>query len=730
MKLNFSSALILFVALFLILYGQIARADESYKPERYVDVSIVPEFSEVEGGDTLYIAILQNIHPGWHTYWYNPGDSGEGTNIDWQLPPGFEAQPIEYPIPHKIPIGPLVNFGFEEEAVLLQQIYLPDTLPEGPITLKAELSLLVCKDICIPEFSSHEITLNNGENSDNSEIIMDALNHTPTITGWRGNYKIRDDKIILDVDVISRSLLKPLSQTSIAEFFPFQWGVTDYASPANILIDNEKILIEQKYGDRDLLELDQIDGILSFEDTTGAYSGYFFTFFPDPDWKSELLKSRQKESVALESQAVSHKNFIPDSLDQSAQNPLFMIFLFAFLGGMILNLMPCVFPILSMKALSFCKMREKEQNLVRKHGWAYTTGILISFLVLATLLTAIKTAGAQIGWGFQLQNAYTVLCLSWLLFLIGLNFSGFYSISMSFPSLGGKFLSQHSLFATFLTGVLAVIVATPCTVPFMGIAVSYALSKPAITTYSVFAAMGFGLAAPYLILSHFPLLQKILPKPGAWMERFKELLAFPLYFSAAWLVWVYDQQVGPSGVLIALSGAGCFVLALWLTKHTQQSPARKALTTTLVILLIFSPFYYGYKLEQFSPNPAQAEKTELSDFSLGNLSTHLAGDRPIFVNMTAAWCITCKLNEQVALSDKKVTRLFKEKEIIHLEGDWTNYDPEITSYLNEFKRSGVPLYVYYPKRDPDTNKRDKAIILPQILTPQIMYKTINGDPHE
>lgn len=403
-----------------------------------------------------------------------------------------------------------------------------------------------------------------------------------------------------------------------------------------------------------------------------------------------------------------------------------LVMLFAFLGGLILNLMPCVFPVLSMKALHLVTLPEAERSHAQMSGIMYAAGVIVMFLALGAALYAVRAAGEQLGWGFQLQNPAVVAGIAWLLFVTGLNLAGVFDFRVAF---GGEILlaeKHHPLVSSFGTGVLATLVATPCSAPFMATALGAALVQPMPVALSIFAMVGVGLATPYLLLCFVPALQKILPRPGAWMDTFKQALAFPMFASAVWLVWVIAQQGGPEAVGWTLAGMVTLAFAIWLIdRQPKTAAARRVLTALGAILIILT--LAGLQLvvpkgesdarhsvtDNFKPFDPEAFDHALNDTKA-----------PVFVNMTASWCITCLVNEKVALATPEVKDLFKTEGVTYFKGDWTNKDPSITAYLERYGRSGVPIYVYYAAPDAATGKRPEAVVLPQILTPEIMFETI------
>jgi thiol:disulfide interchange protein DsbD len=410
--------------------------------------------------------------------------------------------------------------------------------------------------------------------------------------------------------------------------------------------------------------------------------------------------------------AINHHNISQPTTPQIVSNTIktvpehsaLVYVLFAIIGGLILNLMPCVFPILSIKVLSFKASAENPRRL-KIHGWVYTAGVVSCFVFIAMLLMYLRHAGAEIGWGFQLQNPPFIMALTILFFMMGLNLFGFFEIDLALSNKGHKLTQGHHLKASFFTGLLSVVVATPCTVPLMAPAIGFALTQSTIISLLIFASIGLGLALPFLILTHYPALISRLPKAGLWMQHVKQFLAFPLFLTAIWLLWVLGHQTSLNHALLVVIMCAVLAFAVWLWQLNYKK--------IMVVLLVMAgiAMYYGTQHEQRIDEPfTQARFDEL----------RLAGE-PIFINMTADWCITCLVNERLALSTSAVRTVIEQLNVRYLKGDWTNQNPEITAFLNKFNRSGVPLYVYYP-----AGANSKPILLPQLLTPNIVIETISS----
>jgi thiol:disulfide interchange protein DsbD len=393
---------------------------------------------------------------------------------------------------------------------------------------------------------------------------------------------------------------------------------------------------------------------------------------------------------------------------------LLLMLAFALLGGVILNLMPCVFPILSIKALSLTTAHLSSHGK-HLHGLAYTLGIVLSFMAIAALLMLLRSAGEAIGWGFQLQSPLFVALLVYLFVLMGLSFSGQLTVGTRLMNLGQSATQGQGLTASFMTGLLATLVASPCTAPFMGTALGFALTQPTWIAMSTFAALGLGMALPLLILSWWPGVAEKMPKPGPWMERFKELLAFPLYLSATWLLWVLGRQAGSDTVAAVICGIVLILFSLWLLKLNKTSSANHFMITAVAIISVIIALILPWQTHKNNEH----KETVWQPYSAATLQTLRNDGRAVFVNLTADWCITCLANEKLALSSDQFIATLKKNNITYLKGDWTNYNPEITKLLNQHHRSGVPLYLFYPEGP------GKPTLLPQILTESIVIHTLS-----
>ena len=652
-----------------------------------VTASIISSLDRVAPGGTVWVALRTELDEGWHTYWRNPGDSGEPVQLTWMLPQGVDAGPIAWPVPYPIPTGPIVNYGFEGAPLFPVELTIPETVQAGEtLTLALDFYYLVCADICIPEEGQLTLELDIGEPLGDAlwgPQIEAAVLKSPRRGNIAGAADVSQEGANNVLTLTFANL--PEARVSEAYFFPFDQGVLGHSAAQNF-----------QQGD----------------------TGIALVTEPEFLWSNgipETIEGVLKYSMegAVRSEIVTLATHSTLDIGQSGQAGRSMGLLAAafgaLLGGLILNLMPCVFPIISLKALSLAKSAHGDRLPARRGAWAYTLGVLFTFAVLAGVLISFKAAGAQIGWGFQLQSPKVVGVLALLLFVIGLNLLGLFEIGTRLQGVGDGLASRGGVSGSFFTGVLAVIVATPCTAPFMAGAVGYALAQPALTTLIVFLALGFGFALPFLLLGYIPGLLAKLPKPGPWMETFRQVLAFPMFAAAIWLVWVLILQAGANGaglLLIAMLLAG---FAIWLHRRGSTLIKGLALMTALGALVLPLTLSTGAVGGAAGVTTASLKAEAWSPERVAELR---AEGRPVFVDFTAAWCVTCKVNEQLVLKTERTRDLFERTNTAFLIADWTNRDAQIAAELERYGRAGVPLYLAYPKSHKDVI----GLVLPQNLS--------------
>jgi thiol:disulfide interchange protein len=664
-----------------------------------VQASFLAERPAIAPGETLTIGFKETIRAGWHTYWVNPGDAGQPTAIDWKLPQGWTAGKIQWPYPIRLPVGPLMDYGYEKEVVLLTEITAPKDAKIGEtVTLNAHASWLVCSEVCVPEETDLSISLPVAAalpppDPKNAGLFAATRGKLPQPSPFNAVYDAGDTRFALLIE--SDELLKAAPRE--IHFYPYADGYIENAAPARRGATASGLVIETKSGYKLKTQdkragVEKIGGILVL---TGA------------DGRTDALEiSASKGLVPASAVLFSSETAIglPEAL------------LFAFLGGLILNLMPCVFPVLSMKALALAAKREAPAS-ARGSALAYGAGVLASFAGLAAALLALREGGAAIGWGFQLQQPLVVAALALLMFAVGLNLSGVFEIGGgALAGAGEKLTRKSGATGSFFTGVLAVVAATPCTAPFMGAATGFALTQSAPFAMAVFIALGLGFVAPFMALGLVPGALRILPRPGAWMTALRQILAFPMFGAAIWLVWVLSFQSGPNGVLAALSAGLMLAFALFVYGRSQGASgfartagfaAAAASLGATAIILPFAGITSGVTQSSIAASESALGYETYSAMKLASLR---AEGRPVFINATAAWCITCLVNDRVALSGEKVKTAFAEKNVAPLLADWTNQDTEVTQLLSAQGRPGVPLYLYFAPG------AEKPEILPQILT--------------
>jgi len=666
----------------------------------HVKAELIVSGEAVPGGEVL-VALRQTIAKDWHTYWRNPGDAGQATTLDWRLPSGWQAGQIIWPTPKRLPLGTLMNYGYEGEVLLPVSITVPaDAKPGQRISLKAEAGFLVCKDICIPEQASltADVVVASGApkiDATAAKAISDTLTAAPKLSGLKA-------VMTRDQGMVKLSITgAPLAGGDFpdAYFFAFDSTLLDHARPQTI-----------ERGPAGL--------------TLTLPAGYGFKKGPAPAILAGVIDlgsaAYEIDAKAGEPLAGAAGLGVPTATDKAPEAmSLPLAVLFAFLGGLILNLMPCVFPILSMKAAALTA-HGGEHSDSRGQGLAFLAGVVATFLGLAGALIAAKAAGAAVGWGFQLQSPPVVAALCLVMLLTALNLSGLFEVGASLQGAAGasSLAARSGLAGAFFTGVLAVVVAAPCTAPFMAGAIGFALTQGTAAALLIFLFLGLGLAAPFTALAFSPGLTRRLPRPGPWMERLKQALAFPLYGTAAWLAWVFALQAGTNALAFLFAAAVAVAFAGWLYGLAQRASLAGGKPRLSLVLALISVagagalIYAAAKLPSPTAAPVAEEASELPSepFSPDRLAALRTEGRPVLINFTAAWCITCQVNDRAALSRPAVAELIKSTNAVYMVGDWTNRDGVIAKALAEQGRAGVPLYLVYGVggRAP--------VVLPQLLT--------------
>ncbi|WP_414694023.1 protein-disulfide reductase DsbD family protein [Phenylobacterium sp.] len=668
-------------------------------PQRHVTAELVAERQGIAPGQTIHVALRQQIQKGWHTYWRNSGDSGEATAIKWDLPAGWQAGAFTWPEPRRLPVGPLMNYGYEGEVLLPMTLTAPaGARPGDQATLKAQASFLVCAEICVPEDATLSLALPITATPAPADpkwggAIEKTLAAAPKPAGLTAVFEPRAAGVAL---AVTGPALKG-ADLADAYFYPFDSTVIDHARPQAI-----------ERGPQGL--------------TLTLAPGYSFQAGKTPAGLAGVLAVGDKAyEIAAAPGApppgASGLGPPPAKVAGAADLGLAAAALFAFLGGLILNLMPCVFPILAMKAASLAGHGGGEQADARRQGLAFGVGSVATFLALAGGMIALKAAGSAIGWGFQLQSPPVVAVLALLMLAVALNLSGLFEVGTSLQGAGSGLASRGGALGAFFTGALAVVVAAPCTAPFMGPALGWALTQTPGAALAVFAALGLGFAAPFVLVAFAPGLLARLPRPGPWMDLFRKALAFPMYGAAAWLAWVLAQQAGAEDLATLFTAAVVVAFAAWLAGLAQRRAAQggkpfvltagAGLLAALAVAAVVWPQNKAAEL-QFEP------------YSPARVSELRAEGRPVFVNYTAAWCVSCQVNDKVALSTHAVASAFARHKVAYLKADWTKRDATIAAELASHGRAGVPLYLVYGSKGGD------GVILPSILTPDVVVKAVEA----
>jgi thiol:disulfide interchange protein len=663
----------------------------------HLTVQLAPQTQGITPGHPTWIALDQKIQKGWHTYWKNAGDSGEPTSIKWTLPPGWSAGDFVWPTPRRLPVGPLMNYGYEDEVLLPLQVTAPASAKPGEtVTLKGDATFLVCAEICVPEQATLTLALPVVAGTPPPDPtwgapIAKVLAEAPKPAGLSGAFARDGAGVKL---AITGPAVKGADLAG-AYFYPYSGTVIDHARPQAI--------------DRGP------DGL-----TLTLAPGYDFQGGKSPDQMAGVIAFGGKAyEVAAKAGPIpaAAGGLGPVSAVPGGKAPGFELpvaALYAFIGGLILNLMPCVFPILAMKAASLAGHAHANAE-ARRQGLAFGVGAVVTFLALAGALIALKAAGSAVGWGFQLQSPPVVATLALLMLLVALNLSGLFEVGTSLQGVGQGLAARGGLLGAFFTGALAVVVAAPCTAPFMGPAVGWALTQTAAGALVVFAALGVGFALPFVLVTFAPGLLARLPRPGPWMEAFKKTLAFPMYGAAAWLVWVLAQQADPDVLARVLLGAVVIALAAWLAGIAQRRHASGGRHVGLAGLA----GVLGALAVAAAVWPPSQDRLPEEPYSPQRLAALQAEGRPVFVNYTAAWCVSCQVNDRVAISTHGAIKAFKAHNVAYLKADWTKRDGAIAADLARFGRAGVPLYLVYGAKggEPD--------ILPAILTEGTVVKALD-----
>ena len=606
--------------------------------------------------ESFYVGVRLQMQDGWHTYWENPGDSGSPFEANWSTDEGVIVENVQWPTPITIPYPPLMTYGYEGDIVFPFQVFRSQETELK--TISVDFNFLICADICIPESASLSLDLSSASPS---KILDNQINNLPTKT-INTNSSIEGDNLVIS--------FQSTESISNAYLFPRESGNFFYP---------ENQLLEQIDATNYKISIPLLDSKLS------AFSGI----------------------LSLDGNGFQ----IKEQFSSQGGISLWQAILFALIGGLILNLMPCVFPVISLKVLSFVSMGGDDHTKIRNHALAFVGGVMSTFLSIATALIIIRSSGSMIGWGYQLQSPVVVGILTLIMLGIGLILLTNINIGAGLTTLGSSVQSKNSYSGSFFTGVLAVVVASPCTAPFMGAAVGYALLQPSFATLPIFLSLGLGFAGPYVVLALKPEWISSLPKPGAWMETLKQFFAFPMIATALWLMWVFMVQTSGDALIQLLILGLVLGVAIWMIATFKGRWKWVGLITTVILSIQI----FNNLPSPISSNQNDADATNWSLVSESNLQ---ANNQAYLINFTAAWCITCQTNEKAALSRPSVQEYLLTQNITYIKADWTNKNEEIAAGLAKYNRSGIPLYIFWKPGMTESK------ILPAVLTEDILIRNL------
>jgi thiol:disulfide interchange protein len=662
-------------------------------------------------GKQVWVGLQLAHQPEWHSYWKNPGDSGLPTTLQWTLPAGVAAGDIAWPLPRKLPLGHLANYGYEGTVLLPVPLTITEDFKPsitGNLPIKLQASWLVCRQECIPEDGQFALNVPvRSSTALNRPAFQASFDAQPVAVQGTSEVQVAGNAIRVKVAGLPAS-----ARGKQLEFFPETGEVIEPAAKWTQAWQGDTWTAEvplspQRTQSPTVMPIVLTSGGQGWR-TEAKVSGTW------PDAQAAATGTTVSPALAAAMRETAAAGTSPINSSGPALG-LVAALLGALLGGLILNLMPCVFPILAIKVVGFTR-HAGDRRGHRVAGVAYTGGVIASFAALGGLMLALRAAGEQLGWGFQLQSPTVVAALAALFTLIGLNLAGLFQFGNFMPSRVATLQARHPAADAFLSGMLAVAVASPCTAPFMGASLGFAIGLPAVEALLVFVAIGAGMALPYLAASWVPAVARVLPRPGPWLDTFRKLMAFPMFATVAWLVWVLGQQSGINGAGALLVLLVAVSMVAWA--FTLEGRARTVLASVSLAVLALVAWSTGSHITD-SP-PAAAARTASGPWQPwqpGRVEQLVDADRIVFVDFTAAWCVTCQYNKQATLSRRDVMDDFAAKNIVMLEADWTRRDPAITEALARLGRNGVPVYAFYKKGRP-------PVVLTEVLSPSEVKSAI------
>jgi thiol:disulfide interchange protein len=647
---------------------------------------------QIAAGGQWQLGLVFTIEDHWHVYWVNAGDSGEPPHIKWTLPPGITSGPMQFPPPTRLPLGPLMDFGYEDEVAFPITISVASATKPGKVHLDALVDWLVCANVCLPGKAHLGIDLDVVPGPLPEPALVGALGEAitnlpkPLTSGMTVKAMGGAKQIVIT--------LKTGARQTDAKFFPFDSDEIENAANQQMqpLPDGVRIYLQRASDSTSLPAT--IHGLVELGDTLAYDVTAPITPGESPPPPVDVKRSSNGAS--------------PTDLT------LFGAIGLALLGGLLLNLMPCVFPVLFLKGLALVNSSGEQRSRQRVHGWMYTLGILVSFWIIVGALLVLRAGGRELGWGFQLQSPAFVAVLAAMMFFLAMSLAGQFELGLSLTSTGGELAQKQGYAGSFFTGVLAAVVATPCMGPLMGAAVGFALAQPSWLTFVVFTALAIGLALPYLALSMQPQWTRVLPRPGAWMVTLKQLTAVPLFATAIWLAWVFAHLNADDGVNRMTRLLACFLVIAIAGWVLGRWPAKWGATIAAALLILLG---LSFPLAKVTIETLNSQPYNEANFEAARKSGN-----PIFIDFTAAWCLSCQVNERLVLRSPEVESLLITDHFVVMKADWTQYDSAITQRLASLGRSGVPTYVIYPP-----GERSNPDVLPELLTKDIVIKDIKKD---
>ena len=663
-------------------------------------------------GKPLWLGLKIEHQRDWHTYWKNPGDSGLPTKLDFTLPKGLQTGPVQWPTPARLPTGPLMNYGYADTLLLPVAVTVPQDFKADALEVKLQAEWLVCKDVCIPESGEFSLHLPaQAATAAHGALFASAQAAVPQAAqGAQATAAVQEGALVVQVTGLPATW-----QGQTLQFFPETTGVIHNAAVPQASWQGNT------WSARVPLDPQRTDSPTAMPvvlTTQGQVAGLVVQLAVTTPWPALAAPG----AAGIEATAQ-----LPASLPEANPAPanplsLGLALLAALAGGALLNLMPCVFPVLSLKVLGFSHHAHDRRALLLG-GLAYTAGVVLSFVALAALLLGLRAGGEQLGWGFQLQSPAVVAVLAGLFTLIGLNLAGVFELGSVLPSSVAAARVRHPMVDALLTGVLAVAVASPCTAPFMGASLGLAVTLPPVQALSVFAALGLGMALPYLAASSWPALARLLPRPGVWMAHFKTVMAFPMFATVVWLVWVLGQQTGIDGAAALLALLVALAFAAWALGSPTLGPrARGGFGAAALVLMAVALMWAVPTLRHEAVAQVPGAEASWQPWSGERVAQARAEGRPVFVDFTAAWCVTCQFNKRSTLASAEVMADFKARNVLLLRADWTKRDAAISAELARMGRSGVPVYALYAPAGAGPT------LLSEILSPAEVHSALAALP--